>query len=94
MNIGMAIKLARKSIGVSQKYLSNITGYSTSHISLIESNRRDPSISTLETLAYALELPVGVLLFLSFDKNDLHGLEESCIKNLSKLALELIKQGK
>lgn len=92
MNIGHAIKLCRASRHLSQAQLSALTGYSTSHLSLIENNKRDPSLSTIEKIAVALNVPLGILFFLAADSNDLSGIDKELAGSLSRMVLELLNE--
>ncbi|MEQ9566894.1 MAG: helix-turn-helix transcriptional regulator, partial [Pseudomonadales bacterium] len=47
--------------------LAEFTGLSLSYLSLIERNKRDPSLSNLSKIAAAFELPPSILIFISTD---------------------------
>ncbi|MCB1048604.1 MAG: helix-turn-helix transcriptional regulator [Calditrichaeota bacterium] len=65
MNIGLAIKSVRVRSSFSQEELANATGVSTSYISLVERNKRDPSLGFLKRIADALEVPLPILFLLA-----------------------------
>ena len=62
MTIGMALRHLRRSAGISQGDLAGRLGISASYLSLIEADRREPSVPLLRRLAKALGAP-AVLLF-------------------------------
>ena len=72
MQVGKAIKQARVSKGWTQAALANKAGVSANFISLLEREKRDPSIGLLERIAEALEVPLSLLLLMSEGGNDVH----------------------
>jgi|SRR5687768_8276446 len=64
--IGKTIKFLRIAKGLKQADLANRLKVSTNYISLIENDKREPSLSFLKALATVLDIPVG-LLFLELD---------------------------
>lgn len=66
-SLGGAIKLCRTSRGYTQAALAKVANISISHLCLIEKNRRDPSWTTINRLAEALNVPPAVLVFLAQD---------------------------
>lgn len=67
MDLGKIIKLLRTSAGLKQEELAERLHVSSNYISLIENNKREPSLSFLRELANELGVPLG-LLFLEIDK--------------------------
>lgn len=92
MNLGRAIKLCRTQRALTQSELADKVGISTSYLSLLEQNKRDPSISIIEKLAETLNVPFSVLMFLAADKSELSGLDKELVEKLSYIALELINE--
>lgn len=92
MNLGRAIKLCRTQRELTQAELSDRVGISTSYLSLLEQNKRDPSISTIEKIAETLDVPFSVLMFLAADKSELSNLDKELVEKLSYIALELINE--
>lgn len=94
MNIGRAIKLCRNQRGLNQSELADAAGgLSTSYVSLLErGEREDPSLSTLESIANALEIPLSVLLFLAADDDELNGLDREIVEKLSTAAIQLMRK--
>lgn len=69
MTLGNAIKLIRTTKGVKQLTLAKRLDISPNYISLIEKDKREPSVSFLRKLAKELGVPVG-LFFLWQDTVD------------------------
>lgn len=68
MNLGTAIKVVRTASGVRQRKLAEHLGVSANYISLVEANKREPSISLLRRLANELDVPVALFfLWQEFD---------------------------
>lgn len=56
-----SIRYLRKQRGMTLKELSAATGITAAHLSLIERDKRDPSIQTLNKISKALEVDTEVL---------------------------------
>jgi hypothetical protein len=69
VTLGSAIKLIRTAKGVKQLTLAKQLEVSPNYISLVEKDRRDPSVGFLKRLARELGVPVG-LFFLWQDTGD------------------------
>lgn len=92
MNLGRAIKLCRNQRGLSQQELAARAGVSASYLSLLEQNKRDPTLSTIEKLALAVGVPVGVLVFIAAEKDDLAGIGPDLAEKLSFTALTFLRE--
>jgi transcriptional regulator with XRE-family HTH domain len=90
MNLGEAIKTCRKLRGFKQSKLAELSGVSVSHLCLIEKNKRDPSITTVESIAKALNTPLSVLIFIAAEKEDIPELNPNQLDDLSTGILELM----
>lgn len=89
-NIGKTIRVLRIAAGMKQKDLAAAVGIQPNSLSLIESGKREPSLSLIRSISNALDVPTGLLFWETKDyfgkKND----EESTMfKNLRHLLLEL-----
>ncbi len=62
MDIGSQIRAIRKQRGITIAQLCEGTGLSKGFMSLIENNKTSPSISTLESIANYLKVPLPYLL--------------------------------
>jgi len=85
MNVGQAIRLCRTQRGVSQGSVAERADCSVSYLSMLENNKRDPTVSTLNKIAQALQVPVGLLFFLASERND--RIDEKTTSKLMRSAL-------
>jgi len=63
IRIGTTIKRLRVEKGISQKALAGLADLTPSFLSLVENERRAPSIAAISRLAMALDLPAEVLIW-------------------------------
>ncbi len=64
---GKNIKLCRVLKGLKQKELANEAEISVSYLSLLERDKRDPSLSTLQKITTALSISLPTFFFLAAD---------------------------
>lgn len=84
--------MCRSRRGFSQAELAQRAGCSVSYLSLLENNQRDPTLSTIEKIAIALNVPIGILFFLAADRNDISGIDKELAGQLARTALELLSE--
>jgi transcriptional regulator with XRE-family HTH domain len=60
VTLGNAIKVVRTATGMKQRELAEQVGVTANYMSLVEGDKREPSISFLNRLAKRLEIPVGI----------------------------------
>jgi transcriptional regulator with XRE-family HTH domain len=70
--------------------LSKRAGMTVSHLSMMENNRRDPSMGAMQALATAFGLPLNVLVFLAAEPRELTGISDELKEKLSRAALDLL----
>jgi len=93
MNIGYAIKLCRQQRKLTQGELAKRAGVSVSYLSLLERGERsDPGLSSLESIAKGLDVPMTLLLFLAAEEDDLKGFTPELKEKLSAAALNLMRE--
>lgn len=85
MNIGQAIKLCRTRRGISQTDLARKAECSVSYLSMLENNKRDPTLSTINSIASALNIPVSIIFFIAAEAGDLNGIDKGLGENLRVL---------
>lgn len=96
-SLGHAIRLGRAAKNISQREMAKKAGLSLSYISLLENGQRDPSFSTLQAIASALEVPIVVLVVLATDEDTLYetfgrvGVEKIIFRSFSALMKGTIK---
>lgn len=91
MNIGHALKICRSAKRLSLDAISTKSGLSRSYLSMIESGKREPTLSSVEKIVRALQIPLPIVLFLAADSEELEGLDSETTKRLSAAALEVMK---
>lgn len=91
MEIGHALRVCRSARSFSLAELAERTGLSQSYLSMMESGKREPTLSTLEKVARALTVPTPVLLFIAAEKEDLEGLDAETASRLSAAALAVMR---
>ena len=67
MDYGRAIRVVRSAHGLSQRQFADRIDVSPSHLSLIESGKRNPSLPLLEKIAGCLAVPMHLLTLLASD---------------------------
>lgn len=90
VNLGRSIKMCRVQRGLSLEEAAKRAGISTSYMSLIEQNKRDPPMSTVEKISGALNIPVSILAFLGADAGELTGFPSELRDKIASTALLLI----
>jgi len=61
MNLGLAIKIARKAAGFNSKEFAEKSDLSASYLSLVEAGKREPSISAAAGIAKSLGIDISEL---------------------------------
>lgn len=90
MNYGKAIRIARSIADISQGELAERSGLDRSYLSLIESEKRKPTIETLQNVSKALEIPFHLLTLLATEKEDTKRINEEQVLGLAKQLTHLL----
>ena len=69
--IGDGIKLARKRVGITQIDLAKKIKSKQATLSFIETNKHRPSAKMLEKISYALDVPIPILYWLGFKREEI-----------------------
>ena len=88
MNVGKAIKVCRTQRGWNQSTLAQRANISISHVSKVESGKRDPTMSVLQSVSDALDVPLMMLMFIASSDDELKQID---IKTREKIAHESVK---
>jgi transcriptional regulator with XRE-family HTH domain len=88
--IGKTIKFLRIAKGLKQLELAERLKVSSNYISLVENDKREPSLSFLKELASILDIPVG-LLFLELDmsKKEVSPQERDLLMKMRDLIVQI-----
>lgn len=90
MNLGNALRKCRKLQRKTLEELALLTNMSISYISLLEQNKREPTLSSLNSIASALKIPLSVIIILAAEDNDINELSLDTISNLTASVQDLI----
>ena len=66
--LGGAIKKARNNRNLTQEELAELIGVTTEHVQQLESERRNPSVELLLTIADTLDMSIDALLTINDDR--------------------------
>jgi len=92
MKFGQVVKILRTASGLKQKTLAEMVGVRPHYLSLVESGRRDPSLTVVRSIAKALDVPVSYLFWEMDDvPKEFDSKERSLWNELRKLLLEMEK---
>jgi transcriptional regulator with XRE-family HTH domain len=91
MNIGHALKITRSAKKLSLQELADRTELSQSYLSMIESGKREPTLSSLEKIAHALGVATPILLFLAAEGRELEGLDAETTRRLSAAVMDVMR---
>jgi transcriptional regulator with XRE-family HTH domain len=71
MDLGNTIRKFRKRKRQTQSEFALACGITQTYLSQIESNNREPNLSTLKSISGELDVPLPIIFFLSLDRNDI-----------------------
>ena len=91
MEIGSVIRKCRKLKGMTQLQLSNSSDISESYLSLIEQDKRQPTLSNLESIADTLQVPVSILVFLADKQESISEITDKQIEALTETIYSLVE---
>jgi len=70
MDLGTTIRNIRKQRGQTQNEFATSCGITQTYLSQIETNLKEPNLSTLKEISNSLEVPLPILFFLSLNNED------------------------
>lgn len=71
MDLGNIIKNTRKQRKLTQIEFASLCGITQTYLSQIESNQKEPNLSTLKKISNSLSIPLPILFFLSLTDDDI-----------------------
>ena len=92
MNYGKAIRIARSIADISQGDLARRSGLDRSYLSLIEAEKRKPTVEKLEKISIALKIPFHLLTLLATGKQDSERISEERVVELAKQLTNLLME--
>lgn len=91
MKYGRAIKIVRTASGLSQTALAERLSIGTSQLSLIEADKRSPSLKVLHEVAAALNVPPHVLTLLASTSEDVgKDVDPQYVHELARVLLRVL----
>lgn len=92
MNIGEAIKFCRSRRNLTQAELAKRSDVSVSYLSMLEKNKRDPSLKTIEKIAGGLGIPASILVLIAADPRELEPIDQAVAEKISHIAMNLLRE--
>ncbi|MCW4468502.1 helix-turn-helix domain-containing protein [Flavobacterium sp. MFBS3-15] len=92
MNLGSVIKKIRQDRKQTQTEFASACGITQTYLSQIESNSKEPNLSTLKEISKAIDVPLPILFFLSLDKQDIDPKKRADFELLSPKVKELVNE--
>ena len=92
MDLGSAIKNARKQKQMKQNAFAELCDISPTYLSQVENNLKEPTIATLEVIAKQLEMPLPILFFMALDQKDISPEKQSAYKLLVPSVQSMVKE--
>jgi transcriptional regulator with XRE-family HTH domain len=93
MNYSKAIRIARALSDMPQKELAEKISLDPSFISLLETGKRRPSLTTVEKIAEELQIPFHLLTLLAAEPEELQGISQEEISHLATGLTRLLLNG-
>jgi transcriptional regulator with XRE-family HTH domain len=93
MKFGKAIRIARSIADVSQVELAARSSLDRSYLSLIESDKRKPTVETLQSISNALNVPFHLLSLLATEREDAKHIDEGQVQGLAIGLTRLLLEG-
>jgi len=90
MDLGNTIKELREVRGLKQKELAEKSKITQSYLSLIEKNKKEPTLAILKIISETLEVPLPVIFFLSINEKDFPERKKEAFEMLRPLIKNLI----
>ncbi len=90
MNIGNAIKEFRKKRNQTQIELADQCSITQTYLSQIESNKKEPNLSTLKTISEKLDVPIAVLFFMGMEETDVKPSKKKAFNTISSSLKDLV----
>lgn len=92
MKFGSTIRQLRKKKGLNQQFLADRIGVTQTYLSLLESDRKTPSINLINSLSRELKIPPSILAYLTLDKGEISKNKHDAFEKINPLIEDLIQQ--
>ena len=92
MDLGNVIKNIRKQKGLTQSEFASLCGITQTYLSQIETNSKEPNLSTLKSIGEKLNVPLPILFFLSMTENDIQPNKRKAFQIVSPSVKSLVNE--
>ena len=92
MDLGNIIKNIRKQKGQTQGEFALSCGITQNYLSQIESNLKEPNLSTLKSISESLNVPLPILFFLSMTEDDVQPNKRKAFQIVSPSVKSLVNE--
>jgi transcriptional regulator with XRE-family HTH domain len=92
MDLGNIIKNIRKQKGQTQSEFALSCGITQTYLSQIESNLKEPNLSTLKAISENLNVPLPILFFLSMTEDDVQEHKRQAFKIVNPSVKSLVHE--
>ncbi|MCO5263992.1 MAG: helix-turn-helix domain-containing protein [Lentimicrobium sp.] len=92
MDLGNQIKNIRKQKGLTQNEFASLCGITQTYLSQIESNSKEPNLSTLRVISEELNVPLPILFFQSMTDEDVQPRKREAFKIISPSIKSLVNE--
>lgn len=92
MDLGSIIKNSRKKKGQTQAEFALLCGITQTYLSQIESNSKEPNLSTLKIISEKLNIPLPILFFLSMTEDDIQPNKRKAFEIVSPSVKSLVNE--
>jgi transcriptional regulator with XRE-family HTH domain len=86
------IKNIRKQKKLTQIEFASSCGITQTYLSQIESNQKEPNLSTLKNISNSLSIPLPILFFLSMTEEDVHPNKRKAFEIVSPSVKSLVNE--
>ena len=92
MELGNIIKNIRKQKGLTQNEFASLCGITQTYLSQIESNSKEPNLSTLREISENLKIPLPILFILSMTEDDVQPSKRKAFEIVSPSVKSLVNE--
>jgi len=92
MDLGNIIKNIRKQKGLTQTEFASSCGITQTYLSQIESNQKEPNLSTLKSISSSFNIPLPILFFLSMTEDDVQPSKREAFEIVSPSVKSLVNE--
>lgn len=82
MKLGKAIRAVRRRRNLQQQEVADTVGITPGYLSQIESDKREPNLSTLKSISEALNVPLPFLFWIALEVEDIPSQKQDLFVNI------------